>query len=116
MNRATFLKRAALLAAGVVALGNEELLERLAWEPKKLWAGADLGQTAIPDEYDYYSTGPVSGYSFSFSPGDRVAIIRSGSLVEFGTVTSARPLTVQWPSRKMELNDFIVHAGPVQMS
>jgi len=39
MNRRDFLRRVALVTAGVVAADQLELLERLVWTPRKLWTG-----------------------------------------------------------------------------
>lgn len=39
MDRRMFLRNAALLLATGVAVDQLELLERLQWEPKRLWTG-----------------------------------------------------------------------------
>lgn len=39
MDRRQFLRNASMLAAGVVAADQLDVLDRLLWEPKRLWTG-----------------------------------------------------------------------------
>ena len=88
ISRRDFLRRSALLAAGVVAADQMELLDRLGWTrtlfpgftpaPLQRWGGTVAYRDAISQ----------------YGNGSPIAIIRNGLLVEHWVGTAPNPLTI----------------------
>ena len=107
MDRRLFLKRAAMLAAGVVAVDQLEILERLA--PKRLWAGADFTPRwggvvhyadTIHTKKPYGVAWASDGYlAYQFKPGEPIAIVRDGALVSHATVARSDRMGVHSRAR-----------------
>lgn len=97
MDRRSFLRRSTLALAGGLLVGDAalEAFDRLTH--RKVFA---LG--GLPER---------SYLSDLFRPGDGVALVRSGAIVEFGVIAVAPTMTVSFNSPiTMQPNDLMIRA------